>query len=379
MTEEITDLSLGDQVAESYKRAFEDDTIFEQVKAEEIATDQASVVVAFVGAVSAGKSSLIKELFGVDVNESKISPIEGSTDKVLYFKHPEVDNFYIADTPGLADVEHWRSAETYKAMPSIDVVIFVLDRLDDPAIKEHRKIRDDWDKPCLVVRNKMDDIAAQRRPEMLNHVRKHFPGSTVVGCAAGGVPPATARVIEPFGLEQITDWIWKQDLSEAKKTKFTYGLKDKNAAAQKIIKVSTGLAAGVGLIPAPGVDMIPIALIQTSMVRKVNRIYGAHVSDEILRHFIQVLVSQLARGAYRWIIQFGKGAGWFGGPWGAAAVAVVAAVMAGGTTYGLGQGSIAMGKNDLWTTFNTDDEITQEVLIRAKQAYKEYAKKYKPK
>jgi hypothetical protein len=70
---------------------------------------------------------------------------------------------------------------------------------------------------------------------------------------------------------------------------------------------------------------------------RLSHVYEKPVGKEDIVKFIgQVLCSGVGKHLYKLGIQVLKGAGWLGGPWGAAIVATLAGSIAGAITYGLG-------------------------------------------
>ena len=84
------------------------------------------VTIAFIGKVSAGKSSLINAFFEKSKNDpiAIVGATSGVTKNVKFF---ELDkNVHIVDSPGLDDIKKENSEATERFLKSIDIAIFVV-------------------------------------------------------------------------------------------------------------------------------------------------------------------------------------------------------------------------------------------------------------
>ena len=349
-----------------------------EVSEDEVEARASRVVLAFIGPVSAGKSSLIRALFGF--RPGNISPIEGSTDRLKFFEHPKVSNLFIVDTPGLADVVAARSQATLEALRKIDVAVFVLDRTDAHAKSDYRTVTDQWRIPACVVRNKIDLVHPEHRAALLSQLREHFGIDNprdVMGVCAGGEPPDTPEVIEAFGLDDLIDWIFGQDLSAAQTRRAVRGLKDRDAAARQITWLYVAKAAALGAIPVPGLDIAPLMRLHKSMIREIAALYGRdHLVDSIVNDFVAGIVGNVVRLGFRLLLHAGKaiaaGAGAATAGTTLAVSAAAGALIAGATTFALGMAAAEASRRNLWDEIENNKELIKELSSLARDAYKRF-------
>lgn len=117
---------------------------------------QDKLVVAFLGAVSSGKSSGIKALWGFD--SGTIHPIPGTTKDVVVWSTNE--GYLVADTPGLQDSNEELVKKTKNFIDNVDIFVYLIN--SNGGINQ--KVKDDLEmltkvnRPLLVVLNKIDTI-----------------------------------------------------------------------------------------------------------------------------------------------------------------------------------------------------------------------------
>ena len=114
------------------------------------------------------------------------------------------------------------------------------------------------------------------------------------------------------------------------------------------IKGAAISAAGVGAIPIPGIDMIPLTALQVALAMKIAYVYDEEVTKEDVMQLVAATVTgSIGRQIYRWGIQGLKAAGWLGGPLGEGVVMAVAAGVAASVTYGFGHACKAYYKSGM--------------------------------
>ena len=337
--------------------------VFEQEQ-EKIRKELADkLVVAFIGNVSSGKSSLINVIFGAEV--TKVHPVAGWTKEVELFPHPDAPNLVIADTPGLEDVSAAISARTDAFRDQCDMFLYVLNGAVGCPQSDQRAYRDlvTTGRPIAAVLNKID-TAGKNETE-----KKEFIETTREQLGVGARPffvtaadPHPAILPAPVGVEDLTNWLLETAQNEGKGLLMGKALREKGAAARFIIHSATAMAAAGGALPIPGSDYIVLTAIQAGMMLKLSALYDQEVTRKTAVQFItNVLTSGAGKQLYRVGLQALKAAGWFGGPWGTAAVAALAATIAAAITYGLGWAWVAYLKSD----FELDMEGILEVFEKA--------------
>ena len=137
------------------------------------------LVIGFFGSASAGKSSGLKVLYGV--NPGKIHPIPGSTEQVNVF--PISDNpagqsslmgISLADTPGLDDNDLEKGQTAKDFIDNVDIFIYVINANGGVSEKVAGHLRILWrtERPMLILMNKIDTIKVRDRAKFVKHQRK---------------------------------------------------------------------------------------------------------------------------------------------------------------------------------------------------------------
>lgn len=128
------------------------------------------IIFAMIGDINTGKSSTINQLIGDDV--AKVGARPGETigiDKYVYR-----DKIIFADTPGLDDINHTNSEETFRFYREADVILFFLNAAGTVFSEGERKsfetIRKE-NKQIVFILNKID--AADDIPALVQYVKEH--------------------------------------------------------------------------------------------------------------------------------------------------------------------------------------------------------------
>lgn len=131
------------------------------------------VVVAIVGKVSTGKSSLLNALFNKTKADklAHVGAISGVTTKVTRFQLGK--NVEIMDSPGLGDIIKENSDATRIAMGEIDVGILVVADSADESQKAHYDELKAYCKKVFVVLNKIDIY--DKKKSALDKVTNQWP------------------------------------------------------------------------------------------------------------------------------------------------------------------------------------------------------------
>ena len=144
----------------------------------------------------------------------------------------------------------------------------------------------------------------------------------------------------------------------------------KDEGVDKWITGVTISAAGVGAIPIPGVDIIPLTTLQVGLAMKIAFIYERKVTKEDVLQLVGATVTgSIGRQIYRWGIQGLKAAGWLGGPLGEGVVMAVAAGVAASVTYGFGHACKAYYKSGMSLELYGKDVLGDTFRNMAKQYY----------
>lgn len=281
--------------------------------------------IALVGDVNAGKSSTINALLEEDLVSVGARPGETVEIKEIHHK----DNIIFVDTPGLDDVVTENSAKTLAYYKKSDVILFFLNAagtvLSDNELKTLSSIEKN-NKDIIIVLNKID--AADDIPSLVHYI----------GEKTGSRYPIVAissRTGE--NLAALQDEILEILEKKSKDLLFGKELKDKGRIANNWIMSAGAAATGVGALPVPGSDFVPLVGIQVSLILKLSTLYGKPISKANAKELIiATVVGNAGKAVFRQVIKFVPGAG-----------SVIGASVAGGTTVALGHAIKYMHENDI--------------------------------
>jgi GTP-binding protein Era len=127
--------------------------------------------------------------------------------------------------------------------------------------------------------------------------------------------------------------------------------KHKDKLADGIIWRNATGAFGIGVIPIPGPDIIPLTALQVRMIIKIAQIYGKNLSkDDVMFFITNVAVGRLGKTIFRQLVKFaGDFFGIFTGGLATVITSGIAGFVAASMTYGLGKAAKIYYANDLKT------------------------------
>ncbi|MCU7860706.1 MAG: 50S ribosome-binding GTPase [Candidatus Thiodiazotropha sp. (ex Lucinoma kastoroae)] len=149
-------------------------------------TRQSSIYVAFFGAVSAGKSALIRAITGEQVIQ--VDPRTGTTRQVAHYRfaNGEGADLNLTDAPGILDtnLEHVRIAR--EEARRAHLVIYVCE--GELTRDQHRELAElqGLQRPLIVALNKQDRYSEQALTAILARLSEQLSGIEVVAVQAGG-------------------------------------------------------------------------------------------------------------------------------------------------------------------------------------------------
>jgi len=293
------------------------------------------LIISMFGNVNSGKSSLINAMTGFKYTDVK--PIPGWTKEVSLYPFPGFSNVLIADTPGLEDVneEVAQKAEEY-IQENTDIVLFVLNAsvgLTRPEKDAFENLREQ-DYELVVILNKIDVVEQEEKEDLINYVKNTLNLDMVIPFC-----PTSAKTGE--GIEDLIEVITDVLKEKGKDLLFAKIVKPKDRIVDNWITGATISAFGIGAIPIPGSDIIPLTALQVGLIIKIARTYGVDLAEKDAKWFIsQVAVGKVARTVYRQAIKF-IGDLLFGTVAAPIVSALIAGGIAAGTTYGIGKAAKA--------------------------------------
>ena len=328
---------------EAYEKAFEESFTKESKKFEEIKKQK--LIISLYGTVNSGKSSTVNALTGQKLADVKA--IAGYTKEIKLYEFKE--NVYITDTPGLDDINEENSARAQEFVEEdTDIILFFFNagvgaaKSTVDAYKKLQLLR----KPIIVVLNKIDILASDEKEEMEQDI-KEKTGATIV--------PISAR--DNIGIDSLNRSIVEILESKGKDLLYLKVSKFKDDQADTWIIGAAIAAAGLGAIPIPGADMIPLTTLQVSLGMKIAFIYDCEVTKKDVMQLVAATVTgSLGRQIYRWGLQGLKMLGLSGGPT-TVATSAIAAMVAASVTYGFGHACKAYYKSGMTLDLDGVGEI----------------------
>ena len=347
---------------EAYKKTFDEssDESFaeESEKFEEI--KKKKLIIALYGSVNSGKSSTINAL--TDQPLASVKAVAGHTDEIRVYKFTKDENVWIADNPGLDDINEENSAQAKKFIQEgADIILFFFNAgvgASKSTVDAYEELQG-LDKPIIAILNKIDMFHNNEQEEMEQDI-KEKTGAKVVSISAydkRGIDVLHGKIMEILKLEG-------KELLYLKVSKFKDELVDEWITGVAIS------AAGVGAIPIPGIDMIPLTALQVALAIKIAYVYDEEVTKkDVMRLVGATVTGSIGRQIYRWGIQGLKAAGWLGGPLGEGVVMAVAAGVAASVTYGFGHACKAYYKSGMTLELDGLDGLGDTFRNMAKQYY----------
>ncbi len=319
---------------EAYEKALDESFERESEKFEEIKKQK--LIMALYGSVNSGKSSTINALTGRKLAD--VRAVAGYTKEIQLY--PFSKDVYITDTPGLEDINEENSARAKEFVEKdTDIILFFLNAgvgASKPTVDAYNELQA-LGKPIIAVLNKIDILTPDEQEEMEQDIKDKM-GVKVV--------PISAR--DNIGIDVLHRNIVEILESQGKDLLYLKVSNFKEEQVDKWITGATISAAGLGAIPIPAADMIPLTALQVGLAMKIAFIYECEVTKKDVMQLVAATVTgNIGRQIYRWGIQGLKAAGWLGGPLGEGAVMAVAAGVAASVTYGFGHACKAYYKSGM--------------------------------
>ena len=343
---------------EAYKKTFDEsfDESFaeESEKFEEI--KKKKLIIALYGSVNSGKSSTINAL--IDQPLASVKAVAGHTDEIRLYKFTKDENVWIADNPGLDDINEENSAQAKEFIEEgADIILFFFNAgvgASKSTVDAYEELQG-LDKPIIAILNKIDVFHNNEQEEMEQDI-KEKTGAKVVPISA----------YDKRGIDVLHQRIMEILKSEGKELLYLKVSKFKDEEVDKWITGAAISAAGVGAIPIPGADIIPLTTLQVGLAMKIAFIYERKVTKkDVLQLVAATVTGTIGRQIYRGGITLLKAAGLIAVPVAVAVMAVAAAVAA-SVTYGFGHACKAYYKSGMTLELNVAGDIFRNM---AKQYY----------
>jgi len=329
-----------------YEEGFEKSYDDKQQEFDELRSKQ--LVISLIGSVNAGKSQTINALTGLKYDIVKAH--SGWTKDVSLYKLAE--NVFIADTPGLNDVnEEVSKKATDFVEESADLILFFLNAnvgitaIDKKAYNELSQLG----KEIIVVINKIDTLDAEELMEVRSQIVDELGANTFCISAKKGI-----------GVKELHSHLVDILEKRGKDLLFLKTSKYKRGSVSKWIKAATASAVAIGAIPIPGADIIPLTGLQVGLAMKIAFIYDIKPSKEdIMKLAASTVTGNIGKQMFRWAATALKAAGWIpGAQLLEVATCAIAGSVAGAMTFSFGWAcneyysrGMEMNMDDLGKTF----------------------------
>lgn len=341
---------------ENYENAFK--KAYDEKHAEFEKISREKLIISLVGGVNVGKSKTINALTGKKY--AKVKPVPGSTKEISLYELKT--GVFIADTPGLHDINEnvSKKASDYVEENS-DLILFFLNATT--GVTKHEKdafnevVR--LNKETIVVLNKIDALHKNDIEDMINDVKEKL-----------GVTPIPISARDNINIKGLNAEIVKILKDKGKELLFLKVSRYKEKIVAKWIYGAAVTAAGIGAIPVPGSDIVPLTTLQVGLAMKIAYIYDIKpTKNDVMTLVASTVTGTVGKQLVRLGITALKAAGWIpGGQLLEAAVCAIAATIAASLTYGFGWACNAYYKSGMTIDLGEVEKVF-------KSSYKEYKKK----
>ena len=336
-------------------------TIYTKLESNRLEKQYRILVISLLGDVNVGKSSTINALTGKKLSD--VGAYAGLTTEIRTFEYSE--NVIIADTPGLSDINQEVSNKAKDFVhKDADIIMFFFNAGVGPTkpmidtFNELKKLR----KPIITVLNKIDYLDEEELETVMTQIERET-GSKAIPIAAK----------KNIGIEKLNDEIVKVLEGVGKDLLFLKVSKYKESKVKIWINGAAVSAFGIGVVPVPGADIIPLTSLQVGLALRIAYIYNCKVSkNDVMSLIASTITGGLGKQLFKYGVQALKGLGWFGGPLGAGAVGALGGTIAASITYGFGWACNAYYKSGMEMDLGELGGIYQE-------QYKQYYNRKKDK
>jgi GTP-binding protein Era len=337
---------------EAFKKAYDEKAAeFESLSKEKL-------IISLVGGVNVGKSKTINALTGIKY--ASVKARAGWTKNISLYELKE--GVFIADTPGLYDIDENVSNKTQDFIQSdCDIILFFLNATVGITKFEKESLLNisTYGKELIVVLNKIDALEEEELVEVEQQIFEET-----------NFKPISISAKENKNIQELSDKILSILEEKGKELLFLKVSKYKEKKISNWINGATVTAAGIGAIPIPGSDIVPLTALQVGLAMKIAFIWDCKITKGDVMQLVGATVTgSIGKQIARWSITALKAAGWIpGGQLLEVAIAGIAATVAASLTYGFGWACNAYYKSGMTMDLG-------EVGETFKKYYEEYKKK----
>ena len=307
------------------------------------------LLIALVGEVNAGKSSTINRIIGKEV--ASTNPQPGETVSVDPYNMEGLEKIKFMDTPGLNDPNDENPRKTIEFIDKADIVLFFTNAagtvFSDSEREKFLSI-EKHNKNILLVLNKID--AAEGIESLVDFIKEQTGGKYEV-------LPISSRTGE--NMDKLKASILSILKKRGKDLLFAKSMKDKSQTANRWIAGAGVSAGGIGALPIPGSDVIPLTALQIGLILKLAALYDKPMSKDTAKELIIITTTRtVGQTLYRQIVKLVPGAG-----------SIAGGIVASSLTLALGYGVKHAFENNIPISF--DYIIEQFKKLKKRKSYKE--------
>ena len=277
--------------------------------------------VVFFGAVSSGKSSLIRAITGTQ--EIQVDPRAGTTGEVTHYPYDSADlpELLLTDAPGILDLDSQRVALAREEARRADLIVYVCEgELTRDQFEELNALQR-FQRPLLVALNKPDRYSETDLARVLDRLAQQIPGVELVVVQAGGQENLVRIDSEGNETTQLRERPAQFDsLLQAIRKRFKEDseqltrLRDESLmrlGAEKLAQAtrqhrqeqseqlvkSYARKAMVGAMAAvsPGTDVLVQGYLGVQMVRELSQLYGVKAHQADMDEFVHLAGQQVGK------------------------------------------------------------------------------------
>jgi hypothetical protein len=282
---------------------------------------QPTFYIAFFGAVSAGKSALIKAITGAEGIE--VDPRAGTTRQIAHYRYGEDEqaDLQLTDAPGILDTDPHLVRIAREEARRAHLVVYVCDaELTRDQYRELVELQA-LERPLILALNKQDRYRDEELEAIIARLRERLPGVVVVPVRAGGQEEiirldATGnerrevRDREPM-IEPLMDVIRRRIAGERgqlevkrDESMIRLGAEKLHLAtqahrqqrAEKLVRQYTGRAMlGAMAAISPGTDVLIQGYLGVQMVKALTDLYEVRAREVDVEHFIDLASQNLGK------------------------------------------------------------------------------------
>jgi small GTP-binding protein len=245
-----------------------------------------SLIITLIGKVNAGKTSLFFKLLNINECRSKISPIAGWTKEIELL--PVYKDTFLADTPGLDDIETAVSDKTIDFIGSTDIFAHVINAAEGVTgtVKNCSAELFKTGRPVVTIINKIDALSGKNELEelkadifeKLTHVKNCGRLYFTCGSSGEGIDLLSEGFLDILkGGEKILKLARFLRVNRPEIEKALY------AQSLSFVKYAAARAFAISASPVPFSETVPLMMNQYYMIIKIAGVYGEEMTYKNIR------------------------------------------------------------------------------------------------